>query len=202
MRYIGTILIIYLLTSCGSMKKNRSEKELVVDTSHITSEQETNVKTEINNQQVSGVTELSGNRLKIKITYSDAEPGKPGEIKTIAIPSGYNNKDAVNKIADQLFNSRMKDVELEIEGEFKFRDSIYKVTENALRDSIVKLKSDSTHFSKKETTIEVYKERKGVAIGWQLILWLLFAAIVLLFFFIKRNWIYKIYTKIKSIFKT
>lgn len=184
------------------MKKNRSEKELVVDTSHITSEQETNVKTENNNQQVSGVTELSGNRLKIKITYSDAEPGKHGEIKTIAIPSGFDNKDAVNKIADQLFNSRMKDVELEIEGEFKFRDSIYKVTENALRDSIVKLKSDSTHFSKKETAVEVHKERKGMAIGWQLMLWLVFAAIVLLFFFIKKNWIYKIYTKIKSIFKT
>lgn len=181
------------------MKKNRSEKKMISDSAHVSAEQETTVKTDNSTQQVAGVTELSGNKLKLKITYSDAEPGSSGKIKTVTLPSGFNNKDAVNKIADQLFNSRMREVELEIEGEFKFRDSLYQVTENALRDSIAKLKSDSTHSKKKETTVDVHKDRKGLAIGWQLVLWLIVAIVLLLFFILKRTWFYKLFIKLKSI---
>lgn len=189
-----------ILPSCGSMKKNRSESKSFIDMTSVSKAQETEVKKDNSSNTITGATEVTGNKLRMKIIYSDAEPGKMN-IQTVELPTGFNNQKVINSIANSLFNSRMKALELEIDGGFKFKDSLFQAMQNALYDSISKLKSDSTRVIKETKTVNENKERKGLSINVQLVLWLLIAIAALLFFMFKRAWFVQIFIKIKNYMK-
>ena len=76
MRTPITILLLLTLASCGSMKKSRTESSFLLDTTSVSTVKEVEVKKDNSTNTVASVTELSGDKIKLKITYSDAEPGK------------------------------------------------------------------------------------------------------------------------------
>lgn len=188
------------LASCGSMKKNRSEVSLLLDTSSVSTAQEVEIKKDNSLQTATRTTDISGDNIKLKIIYGDADQGKVN-IQTAELKKGFDNKSAISAIVNSMFNSRMKELQLEIAGGFRFKDSLYNVMQNALYDSIANLKNDSTHSTKAVTIISEQKERKGLSISMQVVLWMIIALIALLFFVLKRTWFVQLFIKIKNIMK-
>lgn len=171
--------ITILSASCSTTHKNRSSRATSVDSTASVVNRQTNVSKDQTTISQQNDIQKTGN-IKLTLIY---DTGKV-QINTVLLPTGNEDKSAINRVINALTNERLR--RAEIEGNFNLADKSKIVTNNNKSDSISQHRDSSAHVIKTEEAKTMQKEVKGiniwVAIFGSLWFWLIIAAIAAIIF--------------------
>lgn len=190
MKHLIYLLLVLFIFSCRTVKKNTHEQYNKTDSSNIIIKEESSVKTDNSTINKQKTEETKANTVRIKLIYGIDS----GKIKVVHVPTGFNNKEGIDRIVDQLVNERLKEVQIDIDD--------FSLNRNT-NTNINKDVKDSSN-NKEEKKVDVTKEsketikttsKKGMSTG--VIIWGVIIVVAILIFFLIGKYVPNIFNKKK-----
>lgn len=190
MKYLIYLLLVLFIFSCRTVKKNTHEQYNKTDSSNIIIKEESSVKTDnsiINKQKTE---EAKANTVKIKLIYGIDS----GKIQVVHIPTGFNNKEGINRIVDQLVNNRLKEVQIDID-DFSINRNTNTNINKDITDSSNRKEEKKVDVSKESGEKTGNKTTKGMSMA--AIIWGVAIIAAILIFFLIGKYVPNIFNKKK-----
>lgn len=170
-----------MLASCSTMHKNKSSHSSSLDSLSHDVAHEVRMSKDQSTTATENDIQKVGN-IRVTLLY---DTGKV-QINTVMVPTGNEDKSAINKVINALVNARL--IRAEIEANVSLTDKSKSSINNNKTDSTNKTEDNKSHVKKTDEVKTLNKEVKGISI-WTAIfgsLWFwLIVAITCLFIFLK-----------------